>query len=256
MTDKKNRICVIYIGAAAHSITSGQLVNIKQESELGVQFISVDPYYSNNSGKNIEQCCGISVHHITTFSNDIHPSSMNISALTGEEFFMNFRPSLSTFYLVLTFIGYDFEQTSFQIAENLNIQTPYFYNLKNALFLGMSCLAKPPNILQILHNYDLYPKNIPFISNIEQSKQNAYYALLQSIDVLCAHYRQKEIRDWHANSLKKLHILGILSNEDACNYYDSLQIKNIADARKSIHDHLESINMLRIFRDERENDFH
>ena len=271
MTDQKNRICIIYIGAAAHSNISGQLSNIKKESALGVQFISVDPYYSNLIGnnlgnnlgnninihqENIEQCCGIPVHHITASPNDIYPSSMNICASTSEEFFANFRPDPATFYLVLTFIGYDLEHTTFQIAENLRIQTPYFYNLRNALFLGMSCLANPPNILQILHNYDLSPQNIPFVSNIEQSRQNAYYALLQSIDMLCAHYRQKEVRNWHASSLKNLRKLGILSYEDACQYYDKLQTTNIPDARKSIHDYLESINMLKIFKNERENDFH
>lgn len=271
MTDQKNRICVIYIGAAAHSNVSGQLSNIIQESTLGVQFISVDPYYSNivgkNQGKNqgnniniyqenIEQCCGIPVHHITASPNDIHPSSMNICASTAEEFFANFRPNPTTFYLILTFIGYDLEHTTFQIAGNLRIQTPYFYNLRNALCLGMSCLAKPPNILQILRNYDLHPKNIPFVSNIEQSKHNAYYALLQSIDMLCSHYRQKDIRDWHASSLTNLRKLGILSYEDACQYYDKLETKNAPDARKSIHDYLESINMLKFFKNERENDFH
>jgi len=271
MTDQKTKICVIYIGAAAHSITSGQFTNIRHESALGVQFISVDPYYSNLMGnnpgnnpgnninihqENIEQRCGIPVHNITASPNDIHPSSMNICASTAEEFFANFCPNPATFYLVLTFIGYDLEHPTFQIAENLRIQTPYFYNLRNALFLGMSCLAKPPNILQILRNYDLHPQNIQFSSNIEQSRHNAYYALLQSIDMLCAHYRQKEVRDWHTNSLANLRKLGILSYEDACQYYDKLEIKNAPDTRKSIHEHLESINMLKIFKNERENDFH
>jgi hypothetical protein len=267
MTDQKNRICVIYIGAAAHSNISGQLSNIKKESTLGIQFISVDPYYSNLMGnnpgnniniyqENIEQCCGIPVNFITNSPNHIDHSSMNICASTSEDFFANFRHDTAIFYLILTFIGYDLEHTTFQIAKNLRIQTPYFYNLRNALFLGMSCLAKPPNILQILHNYDLHPQNIPFVSNIEQSKHNAYYALLQSIDMLCTHYRKKEVRDWHANSLKNLRELGILSYEDACQYYDKMENKNAPDARKSIHDYLESINMLKIFKNERKNDFH
>jgi len=267
MTDQKNRICVIYIGAASHSITSGQLSNIQHETDIGVQFISVDPYYSNLIGnrignniniyqENIEQVCGIPVHYITNSINNIQPFSMNIYASTADNFFTNFHPNPTTFYLILTFIGYNLEYTSFQIAENLRIETQYFYNLRNALFLGMSCLAKPPNILQILRNYDLHPQNIPFVSNIEQSKQNAYYALLQSIDMLCVHYRQKEVRDWHSNSLSNLRKLGILSYEDACRYYDKLETKNAPDARKSIHDYLESINMLKIFKNERENDFH
>jgi hypothetical protein len=271
MTDKKNRICIIYIGAAAHSNVSGQLTNIRHESALGVQFISVDPYYSNlierNPGnnpkkniniyqENIEKCCGIPVHNITTSPNNINSSSMNICASTSEDFFKSFLPDPATFYLILTFIGYDFEHTTFQIAENLRIQTPYFYNLRNSLFLGMSCLANPPNILQILQNYDLHPQNIPFVSNIEQSRHNAYYALLQSIDILCAHYRQKEVRDWHANSLVNLKKLGIMSYEDACQYYEKMESKNAPNARKSIHDYLESINMLKIFKNERENDFH
>ena len=47
MSEQKNRICVIYIGAASHSPTSGQLTNIRHESAMGVQFISVDPEYIN-----------------------------------------------------------------------------------------------------------------------------------------------------------------------------------------------------------------
>jgi len=127
--------------------------------------------------------------------------------------------------------------------------------LKNALFLGMSCLTIPPNILQILRNYDI-PTTEPFVSNIEQSKQNAYYAFLNNIDMLCEHYRKKEVREWHAKSLENLRALNINSYEDACQYYDALQIKNIPDIRKSIHNYFESINMLKIFKNERENDFH
>jgi hypothetical protein len=205
--------------------------------------------------ENIEELCGIPVNFIPNNSNDIHSYAINISNKTADEFFMNFHPNPATFYLILTFVGYDLEHTSFQIADNLQIKTPYFYDLKNALFLGMSCLAIPPNILQILRNYDI-PTTEPFVSNIEQSKQNAYYAFLNNIDMLCEHYRKKEVREWHSRSLKNLRALNIHSYEDACQYYDTLLIKNIPDIRKSIHNHFESINMLKIFKNERENDFH
>ena len=330
MTELKRDICVIYIGAAAHTNKGGQLKNIKKESSLGIKFISVDPYHQapfrhsvakganpqktpfrhsvakganpqnevnfgdgvrngerfgdsggvgddsgfgdsggvgDDSGsenrkkinfifqENIEERCGIPVNFIPNNSNDIHSYAINVSNKTADEFFMNFHPNPATFYLILTFVGYDMDHTSFQIAENLQIQTPYFYDLKNALFLGMSCLAIPPDILKILRNYDI-PTTEPFVSNIEQSKQNAYYAFLNNIDILCEHYRKKEVREWHTKSLQNLKALNIHSYEDACRYYDALQIKNIPDIRKSIQNYFESINMLKIFKNERENDFH
>jgi hypothetical protein len=258
MTDQKeqkNRICVIYIGAASHSPTSGQLTNIRHESAMGIQFISVDPEHINKK-ENIEQRCGIPANYMTESVNLTSRSAINIYASTAEEFFAKFRHDQSTFYLILTFIGYDIEYTSFQIAEYMNIKNQYFYNTKNALFLGMSCLAKPPNVFQILRNYGISPQRLPFVVNIDQSKHYAYYALLQSIDALCTHYHQNEVRDWHATSLANFRKIGIYSYEDACKYYNNLQTKTAPDARKALHDYLESINMLKIFRDERENDFH
>lgn len=254
MNDQKNRICVIYIGAAANSPTSGQLTNIRHESAMGVQFISVDPEH-NNKKENIEQRCGIPANYMTETVNLTNPTAINIYASTAEEFFTKFRQNPSTFYLVLTFLGYEIDYTSFQIAEYLNIKNKYFYNTKNALFLGMSCLAKPPNVFQILGNYNINPQRLPFVANIDQSKHNAYYAMLQSIDILCDHYCQKEVRDWHAKSLANLQNIGILSYDNACNYYSNLPTKTVQDARKALYDHLESINMLKIFRAERENDF-
>lgn len=253
--DQKNRICVIYIGAASNSPTSGQLTNIRHESAMGVQFISVDPEHINKK-ENIEQRCGIPANYMTESVNLTSQFAINIYASTAEEFFSTFRHDQSTFYLILTFIGYDIQYTSFQIAEYLNIKNQYFYNTKNALFLGMSCLAKPPNIFQILRNYGISPQRLPFVANIDQSKHYAYYALLKSIDILCTHYCQKEVRDWHATSLANLSKIGIYSLEDACKYYDNLPTKTAPDARKALHDYLESINMLKIFRAERENDFH
>jgi hypothetical protein len=254
MSEQKNRICVIYIGAASHSPTSGQLTNIRYESAMGIQFISVDPEYINKK-ENIEQICGIPANYMTESVNLTSSSAINIFASTAEEFFAKFRHDQSTFYLIITFIGYDLEYTSFQIAEFLNIRNQYFYNTKNALFLGLSCLANPPNIFQILRNYGINPQSIPFVARIDQSKNNEYYALLQSIDILCVHYHKKEVRDWHITSLANLRKIGILSYEDAVKYYNDISSKTVSDARKALHDHLESINMLKIFRDERENDF-
>jgi len=255
MNDQKNRICVIYIGAASHSPTSGQLTNIRHESAMGVHFISVDPEHIHKKD-NIEQRCGIPANYMTESVNLTSSSAINIYASTAEEFFAKFRHDPSTFYLVLTFIGYDIEYTSFQIAEYLNIKNQYFYNTKNALLLGMSCLAKPPNIFQILRNYGINPQRLPFVANIDQFNHYAYYAMLQSIDMLCTHHRQNEVRDWHETSLANLRKIGILSMEDACKYYNNLPNKTVQDARKALHDYLESINMLQIFRAERENDFH
>ena len=258
MTDQKeqkNRICVIYIGAASHSPTSGQLTNIRHESAMGIQFISVDPEHINKK-ENIEQKCGIPANYMTESVNLTSRSAINIYASTAEEFFAKFRHDQSTFYLILTFLGYDIEYTSFQIAEYMNIKNQYFYNTKNALLLGMSCLAKPPNVFQILRNYGISPQRNPFTVHIDQSKHYAYYALLQSIDKLCTHHHQNEVRDWHTNSFSNLRKIGIYSYEDACKYYYNLTTKTSPDARKALHDHLESINMLKIFRDERENDFH
>lgn len=252
--DQKNRICVIYIGAASHSSTSGQLTNIRHESAMGIHFISIDPEHKDKK-ENIEQRCGIPVKYMTESVNLTSTSSINIYASTAEDFFAKFGHDQSTFYLILTFLGYDFENTSFQIAEYFNIKNQYFYNTKNALFLGMSCLAKPPNVFQILRNYNLHPQRIPFIANIDQSKYNAYYALQQSIDTLCTHYYQKESRDWHINSLANLRKIGILNYDDVCKYYNNLQYKTAQEARKALHEHLDSINMLEIFRAERENDF-
>lgn len=253
--DQKNRICVIYIGAASHSPTSGQLTNIRHESAMGVQFISVDPEHSHKK-ENIEQRCGIPANYMTESVNLTSSTAINIYASTAEEFFAKFRHDQSTFYLVLTFLGYDIEYTSFQIAEYLNIKNQYFYNTKNALLLGLSCLAKPSNVFQILSNYGINPQSIPFVARIDQFNHYAYYALLQSIDVLCAHHRQKEVRDWHTNSLANLRKIGILSYDDACKYFNNISTKTAPDARKALYDHLESINMLKIFKDERENDFH
>lgn len=254
MNDQKNRICVIYIGAAAHSPTSGQLTNIRHESAMGVQFISVDPEHSNKK-ENIEQRCGIPANYMTETVNLTSSTAINIYASTADEFFTKFSHNTSTFYLVLTFLGYDIEYTSFQIAEYLNIKNQYFYNTKNALFLGMSCLTKPPNVFQILRNYGINPQRLPFIANIDQSIYYAYYSLLQSIDVLCTHYNQKEVRDWHTASLANLRKIGLYSYDDIFKYYDNLPTKTALDTRKALHDYLESINMLKIFKDERENDF-
>jgi hypothetical protein len=253
-SDQKNRICVIYIGAASRSPTSGQLTNIRHESAMGVQFISVDPEHINKK-ENIEQRCGIPANYMTETVNLTSQTAINIYASTAEEFFSKFRHDPSTFYLILTFLGYDIEYTSFQIAEYLNIKNKYFYNTKNALLLGFSCLAKPPNVFQILSNYDINPQRLPFVANIDQSKHNAYYALLQSIDVLCTHYQQEEVRDWHAKSLANLQNIGLYSYDDICNYYNNLPTKTAPDARKALYDHLKSINMLKIFKEERENDF-
>ena len=253
--DQKNRICVIYIGAASHSPTSGQFTNIRHESAMNIQFISVDPEHSNKK-ENIEQRCGIPANYMTETVNLTSQTAINIFASTAEEFFAKFRNDQSTFYLVLTFIGYDMEYTSFQIAEYINIKNQYFYNTKNALFLGMSCLAKPPNVFQILRNYGINPQRIPFVANIDQSKHNVYYAMLQSIDILTTHYHQNEVRDWHTMSLTNLRKIGILSYDDACKFYNNLSTKTVPDARKALHDYLDSINMLQIFKAERENDFH
>ena len=254
MNDQKNRICVIYIGAASHSPTSGQLTNIRHESAMGIQFISVDPEHSNKK-ENIEQRCGIPANYMTESVNLTSPSAINIYASTAEEFFTKFRHDTSTFYLVLTFLGYDIEYTSFQIAEYMNIKNQYFYNTKNALLLAMSCLAKPPNVFQILRNYGISHQRIPFVVNIDQSMYNAYYALLQSIDKLCTHYQHNEVRDWHTTSLANLRKIGLYSYDDIFKYYNNLPTKTAPDSRKALHDHLDSINMLKIFRDERENDF-
>lgn len=253
--DYKNRICVIYIGAASHSPTSGQLTNIRHESAMGVQFISVDPQHINKK-ENIEQLCGIPANYMTETVNLTSQTAINIYASTAEDFFSKFRHDQSTFYLVLTFVGYDIEYSSFHIAEYLNIKNPYFYNTKNALLLGMSCLSKPPNISQILCNYNIKPQSLPFIANIDQSKYYAYYAMLQSIDILCNHYRHNEVRDWHKISLTNLQKIGIFTYEDAFKYFTNLPIKTVPDARKALHDYLESIGMLKIFMAERENDFH
>jgi hypothetical protein len=119
----------------------------------------------------------------------------------------------------------------------------------------MSCLTKPPNVFQILRNYGINPQRLPFIANIDQSIYYAYYSLLQSIDVLCTHYNQKEVRDWHTASLANLRKIGLYSYDDIFKYYDNLPTKTALDTRKALHDYLESINMLKIFKDERENDF-
>ena len=253
--DEKNRICVIYIGAAAHSPTSGQLTNIRHESAMGIQFISVDPEHINKK-ENIEQRCGIPANYMTETVNLTSSTAINIYASTAEEFFSKFRQNPSTFYLVLTFLGYDIEYTSFQIIEYLNIKNKYFYNTKNALLLAMSCLAKPPNVFQILGNYNINPQRLPFVANIDQSKHYEYYALLQNIDVLCEHYHKKEFRDWHAKSLANLQNIGLYSYDDIRKYFNNLSTKTAPDARKALHDYLDSINMLKIFKDERENDFH
>lgn len=270
-TNNKRRICCIFVGAAAWSNGSGQISDLRDADNCQITFISIDPNhkYNQNNGKNInkfdenlESRSGLPINRMEN-SNHIIKGCLNVSTLLSYDFFMEFELMPNIYYVILTFMGHSINSPSVCIAESIGIKNPFFYDLDNALCLGMSCLNKAPNIIDLLIHYGLNPFEDVF-PNLKERYfvllQNAHYACIHNITGLCQHIRSSTTRDWHSRSIEQLASLNLYSVDDIIKFHDYIEsmigIENMSgnNISKMITKELEDQGILKFF-DERPNDF-
>lgn len=263
--NKKTRICCIFVGAAAWSKDSGQISDCRDAvNNCQITFISIDPNHKdiNDFNEDLQGRSRLPIN-IMTDSNHIIEGHLNVSTLLSYDFFMEFNLIPNVYYVILTFMGHSINSPSFCIAESIGIKNPFFYDLDNALCLGMSCLNKAPNIIDLLIHYGLNPFE-EVVPNLKERYfaflQNAHYACIHNITGLCQHIRSSITRDWHSRSIEQLASLNLYSVDDIVKFHDYIEsmigIENMSgyNISKMITKELEDQGILKFF-DERPNDF-
>lgn len=253
----KTNISVIFVGAAelkkpngSRNNKSGQIPNLMKYIELNPEntLIAVDPGHGNNEIPHLSNRSGIAVS-IMTNPNDVKPECLNISYMDSQTFFRSFTPKDSTYYVIFAFYGgIGKEMPSFEVAKSIGIEKPFFYDIRNALCLGMSCFNIPPNITEFLINYGFHLQKPVAIPEIDQSLENAFYAIRSGLRTLYkVEKRENDISrtEGQINEiLEKLREININTREEACSYYEHL--KKIYGASKDVNE-----SMLRDFINEK-----
>jgi hypothetical protein len=265
----KTKITVIFVGAAELKKTngsrnnkSGQIPNLMEYIGINPDntLIAVDPGHGNNEIPNLSKRSGIPVS-IMTNPNDVKPGCLNISGMDSQTFFDRFTPDELTYYVIFAFYGgIGKEMPSFKVAESIGIQNPFFYNIRNALCLGMSCFNIPPDITKFLINYGFHLEKPVAIPEIDQSLENAFYAVRSGLRILYKVEKkingitrtEEQIRD----ILELLKKININSVEEACRYYEDLKhkygdgVKDVDEGmiKDSIEEKYRAMNLHQFFR--------
>jgi hypothetical protein len=240
----KNKITVIFVGGAeliinnrsrnttsgqsSRNNTSGQIPNLREYIKINPEntLIAVDPAHGNNEIPHLESRSGIEVSRMTN-SNDVKKNCLNVSYTYSNSFFQGFHPDPRSYYVIFAFYGgIHKEMPSFEVAKSIGIENQFFYDIQNALCLGMSCSNIPPNITEFLKNYG-FQLNPVVIPEIDQSLQNAFYAIRYDLRGLYKTIKQennisrtqKQIND----ILESLKYIDKNTVEEACQYYEHLK---------------------------------
>jgi len=248
----KKNICVILIGAASWSSASGQISDMKDLLNLNIKLVTLDPAHNKEPDELLFLQSNIPVKRNDN-PNNLYSNCLNVFEMLSENFFANLKPNDDTYYLILSFIGIEYNNPSWQIARKLKIRNKYFYNINNSLCLGFGCLNKPVNLLDLMLTLNINPYEYfdPFYVKYKLqdliSHQEFKYALLNNIDSISRAYINNEKPEWLDKSLKKLRKVNIYSMKNAYDYYN----KNIkVDCERE----MENIGLLKFF-EERKNDF-
>jgi hypothetical protein len=234
----KTNISVIFVGAAelkkpngSRNNKSGQIphlidyIRINPENTL----IAVDPAHGNNEIPRLIERSGIDVSRMTN-PNDVKPGCLNVSYMDSRTFFDSFRPEESTYYVIFAFYGgIGKEMPSVEVAKSIEIINPFFYDIRNALCLGMSCFNIPPDITKFLRNYGFHLEKPVEIPEIDQSLENAFFAIRYGLRIL---YKVEKRENGISRTeqqindiLEKLREININTREEACSYYEHLKEK-------------------------------
>ena len=231
----KNKITVIFVGGAelkrnnSRNTTSGQIPNLREYIRINPEntLIAVDPAHGNNEIQHLRNRSGIEVSTMTN-PNDVKANCLNVSYMESSSFFERFEQDPSSYYVIFVFYGgFGKEMPSFDVAKSIGIKNPFFYDIRNALCLGMSCFNIPPNITEFLTNYGFQLNNPDSIPEIDQSLQNAFYAIRYGLRGLYKTIKKENnisITSDQINSiLELLGYIGINTVEEACQYYEHLK---------------------------------
>ncbi len=267
----KTKITVIFVGAAeiiktngSRNNKSGQIPNLIEYIGINQNntLIAIDPQHRNNEIPHLRTRSRIPVSAMTN-PNNVKPRCLNISGMDSRTFFESFKPEESTYYVIFAFYGgIDKEMPSFEVAQSIGIENPFFYDIQNALCLGMSCFNIPPNITNFLRNYGFRLENPVVIPEIDQSLENAFYAIRYGLRTL---YKvEKKINDISrtkeqiSSILELLKKININSVEDACAYYEHLKhiygdVKDVIEGmiKKSIEEKYMAMNLHQFFTNRR-----
>ena len=235
----KNKITVIFVGGAelkknngSRNNKSGQITDLTDFIIINEEntVIAVDPSHGNNEIPHLKNRSGIEVS-IMTNPNDVKPKCLNVSYTDSKSFFQSFHPDPRTYYVILAFYGgIGKEMPSFEVAKSIEIENPFFYDIRNALCLGMSCFNISPNIYDFLTLYGFKLdklENPVVIPEIDQSLQNAFYAIRYGLRGLYKAIKKENniSRTSHQinDILESLKYIGINIVEEACQYYEHLK---------------------------------
>lgn len=230
----KNKITVIFVGASETKKNNGsrdnktgqipdlrEFIGINQDNTV----ISVDSFHANNEHEHLKSRSKIDVS-IMANPNDIKQKCLNVSYSESNDFFNHFRPDPRTYYVILVFCGSQKELPSFNVAQSIGIENPFFYDIKNAFCLGMECFNIPPNITNLLTTIGFRLKPV-FVPEIDQTLQIDFYAISSELRALYKATKREngvsrtpERITEILNSLKKININTI---EEACDYYEHLK---------------------------------
>ena len=231
----KNKITVIFVGGAelkknngSRNNKSGQIPNLSEYIRINPEntLIAVDPAHGNNEIPRLKNRSGIEVSTMTN-PNDIRQNCLNVSYTDSKSFFQSFHPDPNSYYVIFAFYGgIDKEMPSFEVAKSIGIENPFFYDIRNALCLGMSCFNIPPNITEFLNNYG-FQLNPVIIPEIDQSFHNAFYAIRYGLRGLYKAIKKENnvsrTQEQINSILELLGYIGINTVEEACQYYEHLK---------------------------------
>ena len=264
----KTKITVIFVGAAELKKTngsrnnkSGQIPNLMEYIGINPEntLIAVDPAHGNNEIPRLTQRSGIPVS-IMTNSKDVKPRCLNVSYIDSQTFFDSFKPKKSTYYVIFAFYGgIGKEMPSFEVAKSIEIKKPFFYDIRNALCLGMSCFNIPPDITKFLINYGFHLDKPVAIPEIDQSLENAFYAIRSGLRILYkVEKRENDISRTEGQINEILELLkkiNINTREEAFDYYDHLKhiygdVKDVDEGmiKDSIEEKYKSMKVHQFFR--------
>jgi len=238
----KNNICIILIGSASSSYGSGQLSNMVDIVSNGVSIILIDPQHKKESDEFLFHKTGLPINRGSVIN-----GFLNVIEVISQVFFQSYKFESNTFYVVLSFTGISLENPSWNIAKMLGAKNRFWKNTKNALFLSMGCDCSPPDLLNLLINLKLNPRDQIDIDSMQNNLfrlfflQNVYYAFQNNIDAISRAYFNENKPEWIENSLKKLRKIGINNIEEAHEKY--LQFVNIPPIYKTIKNELIELNL-------------
>jgi len=233
----KNNICIILIGAATYLNTKdnqrkgGQLSNYENLLNTNITVVSIDPQHKFESTDFIEKRVKIPVYRSIMRpkkQTDFEVGFLNVYNTFSSNFFQEFKPDNSTYYLIITFTGIDRELPSFEILGKLGIDRKYFYYLDNCLCLSFGCFSNPPNLLDLVLELQLNPYDKFETCNLKNKLESLYkfqeifFLLRNNIDAMYRLYESEERPNWLDESLKKLQHLGIHNIKDARDRYVSI----------------------------------